>query len=352
MKLKFADLTLLSMEEEDLLDKPERVFLRSVTDILPYEAYLVLKQQFGVPVSESFDDDKTQWQYFFKIPGAYIEIYDWKLGSFSIGVFAEDGKREAGEKTAEAVYSLIKQHVPRVVTHLKSAIKEPKGMVIQNPYLIYYSSADKLLEIAEQVESWQYDPELRGRQPSIINKWLIYEYNLDFCRSAFFLYLASFEGLLNLIYELYLRKELRDERIYERLSREQIDIKLRLAPVYCSCFRSSLIDHQSEEFKKFHTIVNLRNDFIHANLTQSMRSPVVETDGYTFVVDQRRTAASLPRNISELNTTHIREVKNSVDEMVKQIIFEMAPRFRREMMHILELESIVIEYEDGELIVL
>ncbi len=83
-----------------------------------------------------------------------------------------------------------------------------------------------------------------------------------------------------------------------------------------------------------------------------MRSPIVEADGHTFIVDRNRMAASLPRNISELNTSHIKEVKSSIDEMVKQIISEMTPRFRREVMHILELESVVIEYEDGELIVL
>ncbi len=257
MRLKFTDITLLSLEAENSLDLPDRTFLLSVSDILPYETYLILKQQVGLPHSESFDEDKTQWQFLFKVQDAYVEVYDWKLTSFSIAVYTEDGKKESGERIAEAFYNLIKLHLPKVSGQLKLAIKEPKGMVLQNPYLIYYDSADKLLVLAEQLESLQYDPKLKGSSLNIVNDWLIQQNYLDFCRSAFFLYLASFEGLLNLIYELYLRKELRDERIYERLSREQIDIKLRLAPVYCSCFKSSLIDHRSDEFKKFHTIVNL-----------------------------------------------------------------------------------------------
>ena len=59
------------------------------------------------------------------------------------------------------------------------------------------------------------------------------------CRASFLLFIAAFEGFLNLLYELYLRPDLKDSRILGRLSREQIDLKILMAPVYCTCFAQS-----------------------------------------------------------------------------------------------------------------
>ncbi len=61
--------------------------------------------------------------------------------------------------------------------------------------------------------------------------------------SGFLPICGSAGGFPKLIYDLYLRAELRDDRIVDRLSREQIDVKLRLAPVYCECFSGTPIDH-------------------------------------------------------------------------------------------------------------
>jgi hypothetical protein len=165
-------------------------------------------------------------------------------------------------------------------------------------------------------------------------------------------FIAAFEGLLNLIYELYAKPDLRDGRIYDRLAREQIDIKVRLAPLYCCCFGSKLVDHHSEPFKQFHSIANLRNDFIHANLTKPMKTPIVIEDELSFAVEQTsRDKNSLPKSIDALYPQDIQMVKDNIDQMVELLIEDMQPRFRHEFKKILGEEYIHVLVEDGELIV-
>jgi hypothetical protein len=145
---------------------------------------------------------------------------------------------------------------------------------------------------------------------------------------------------------------LRDERIYERLARDQIDIKVRLAPVYCTCFSNNPIDHHSDAFKRFHSIVNLRNDFIHANLTKPMKTPIVCEDGHTFMVElDDREKDGLPKSFAILDPHDIEGVKESIDEMVELLIEAMQPRFRHEFRRIRSEEYVSVLIEDGEVVV-
>jgi hypothetical protein len=145
---------------------------------------------------------------------------------------------------------------------------------------------------------------------------------------------------------------LRDERLFDRLSREQIDIKLRLAPIYCECFSEKLIDHESDIFKRFHSIMNLRNDFIHANLTQSMRQAVIHEDGYVFILEKSsRDKNKLPKSIDALSQEDILLIKENIDQMIDLLASAMKPRFRKEFKNIIDSEHIQTTIEDGETIV-
>lgn len=233
-------------------------------ELSPYTVYTILKDLFGNPNSD-FDPTKSEWAYDLKVPGATIEIYDWKLGWVRIHVCAESDDHEEAMRIGEEFIEVLQKQAQRHSKQIKSAAETTNSYILQNPFALYYKSAKNIMEELEQMNSSESESAVL-----LLEKPLQLE---DLCRSAFFLFIASFEGFLNLIYELYLKSELKDERIYDRLSREQIDIKLRLAPVYCNCFKSELISSESESFKKFHSIVNLRNDFIHANLTKAMKIP-------------------------------------------------------------------------------
>lgn len=356
-------------------------FVLRPEDIQPYQAYLALKEWFGQPNSNNFDDSKSQWQYILRVPGAYIEIHDWKLDNFSIAVYLDgsskpntmmmselfknsksasqtikkwESEKEAAKKIAESFYKVLKIKAQRFRSKINSAPTKAVGSVLQNPFSLYFESANSLLELVEDLKSndLMLKSEVKPQKPEDINeKFAQLEKLNDLYRSMFFLYIASFEGLLNLIYDLYLKKNLRDDRIYERLIKEQIDIKIRLAPIYCECFNGNLIDNESEQFKQFHTIINLRNDFIHANLTKPMRSFFVRDDKYTFLINQIADKNELPKNFGDLNYEHVLHVRDSIISMSDMILDHMKPRFRSEFRDIMYDEFIQVEFEDGEIII-
>lgn len=330
-------------------------------DIPPLSAYYALRDLFGPPNYDDFDDTKSQWAYYLQVPGARLEIYDWKLESWSIAVHtdtseaiskeltylhdtgasgADYGRRmmelhshdndAQAENIGKAFLELLRKHAMKFSGKIDEAAKGAKRFVLQNPFALYYSSANSLLDKARKND----------------NK------SADYCRAVFFLFVAAFEGLLNLVYELYAKSELRDERIYERLARDQIDIKVRLAPLYCTCFSNEPIDYRSDIFKRFHSIANLRNDFIHANVTKPMKTPIVIEDGHTFMVEPSiRDKDGLPKSIAILDTNDIQVVKDSVDQMVALLVEAMQPRFRHEFKAILGEDYVPVLIEDGELIV-
>jgi len=326
----------------------DRSFLLKPEDVLPYEAYLVLKEIFGEPINDESEEYKIQWQFCLRNNEAYVEIYDWKLDSWSIAVYTEDKREETGQKVADSLFQLIKQRALHLKGKINKAANNATGHLIQNPYTLYYESANTLLDMARNCT----DISDREEIEQVLKRLKDWSSQYDLCRSAFLLYIASFEGLLNLIYELYLKKNLRDERIVERLTREQIDIKLRLAPVYCECFQDNPIDHTSEEFKNFHSIINLRNDFVHANFTKSMRTPVVVEDGYTFLISPiDKSLNGIPRSFSNLQIEHIEVVKQVIETMIERLIECMKPRYRKEFRDVIDQEYINVEYEDGEIVV-
>jgi hypothetical protein len=290
-----------------------------------------------------------------------LNIYDWKLDTWSIAVYEDSALEHAEQAYASADKSslnpelvnqileafdkgdeakaeeigneflaLLRKYIPKSAAKIKKAEAEANQFVLQNPFTLYYNSAVDLLEEAPEA----------GIDSS------------NYYRSAFFLFIAAFEGLLNLIYELYLKADLRDERIYERLSREQIDIKVRLAPTYCDCFTGKPFNHGSEVFKRFHSIVNLRNDFIHANFTKPMKRSIVVEDGYTFILEQNyRDKNGLPKSIDVLTEEDLQIIKENINHMIDLLAEGMKPRFRREFRKILAEDYVQVIIEDDELIV-
>lgn len=329
-------------------------------DISPLKAYYALKDLFGAP-NGTFDETKSQWAYFLRAPNAYLDIYDWKLESWSIAIYEDSssalaeeifgftsddiagpefGKKYSefmgkidvvkAEKIGNEFLALIRKHVPKSAARIKKVAAKASQFVLQNPFALYYNSAVSLLEEAPKAVTGES----------------------NYLRSAFFLFMAAFEGLLNLIYELYLKGELRDGRIYERLAREQIDIKVRLASLYCNCFSDKPFDHSCGVFKEFRSIVGLRNNFIHANLTSSMKRPIVVEDGHTFIVEQsNRDKHGLPKSIDALTKEDLELIRRNINQMIDLLAEGMKPRFRREFGKILKEDYIQVIVEDGEMIV-
>ncbi len=328
-------------EDFESSDVTPRTLLSKPSDLNPLEVYLGLKRLFGEPDRTFIDEDKQQWVFLLKTTDSRIEVYDWKLDSWSIAVYQKDNDEQRARKIVDELLKQIKKSFSQQRATAAALLKNPQGHVIENPFALYYQTANELVDLAEQLQS--HEIEFFGPFPTL--RWSEAQYTL--CRSAFFQYVAAMEGLLNLIYEIYLRPELREDRIADRLSREQIDVKLRLAPVYCDCFRDKPIDHTTDAFKNFHTLANARNNFIHANLTKAMRTPLVVHEGASYLIRHAKINGKLPNSFRDVGIEEIRKVRDSISDIVDQVLAHMKPRYRREFSSVMHDGHIRIEYEDG-----
>jgi len=337
----------IAMPDEFQIAGEDRTSFAKPSSLSPLKAYLGLKSLFGEPNRDFLDDTKQQWVFLIKADEALIEVCDWKIESWSIHVY-EKNKDEvrAGLLSAE-LEKQIAEAAKKQGSLASSLLRNPSGHVIENPFALYYETAGELTEIAKQLNS-----EHRIASNSGI-KLPVGSTESTLCRAAFFQLIAAVEGLLNLVYELYLKKELRDGRIVERLAREQIDMKLRLAPIYCDCFEGRPIDHTTESFHNFQRLVNRRNDFIHANLTKSMKTAIVRHDEMTFVAsaeDQKPTP--IPNSISDVEIEDVKKIKAVVDELIAQLLAGMRPVYRKVFRSVMYDAFIHVEYEEGVPVVL
>ena len=322
-------------------------------DVSPYIVYSLLKEYFGEPNCYDVDEEKQQWEWTFKYKEFYISIYDWRLLSTSIAIHSLNENKSRGEKLAEVIHSLLKKEGLQKKNKIKTLIKNSKHKVLENPFITYYSTAKNLLDVAsfiDKIVTTNVSQIFKEEQGKIVNStglnFELWHKQNDLYRSSFLMFLSSFEGFLNIMYELYLKPELRVGRIYERIAREQIDIKLRIAPIYCDGLKAKIINNEDERFKAFLRLVNLRNDYVHANLIKSLERYVVEEDDYTFIVENEE-FTDIPSNINKIELKHVELVKTIIDNVIELVFESMKPNTKREFKKLIYSQEIEMIEEDG-----
>jgi len=70
----------------------------------------------------------------------------------------------------------------------------------------------------------------------------------------------------NLVIFILARKEIKDnDRHFQNVIRQQIDIRVQSLHLNCVGFKG-VIDYSNEKCKRFHSIINERNDILHGNM--------------------------------------------------------------------------------------
>jgi len=315
-------------------------------DANPYIVYTTLKEYFGESHSNNIDEDKQQWQWTFSYKDFFIEIYDWKLSSTFIAIYSIHSNQESSKILAEKLNEFFVKEGKKSIGKIKTKIKNSKHRVLENPFFTYYSTAENLMIIASFINN------IKANNPSTvplrkkIMGFELWQKQSDIYRSAFLMYLSSFEGFINILYELYLKQELRDDRINEKISREQLDIKLRMLPIYCDGFKVKIINSEDERFKNYLRLISLRNNYVHANLIKSLERYVIEEDGFLFIIENEETS-EIPANINKLEIKHIALVKGIIDEVIELVFESMEPKTRREFKKLIYQQEIEMIVDDG-----
>jgi len=96
-------------------------------------------------------------------------------------------------------------------------------------------------------------------------------------------------------------------------------------------------------------LINLRNNYVHANLVKTFERHLILEDGYTFILEHED-AEDIPTNINRLEQHHVIHVQNCIDQAVEFVLESMKPKVKREFSQVIYEEDIEIEEEDGEMI--
>jgi hypothetical protein len=269
-------------------------------------------------------------------------IYDSKLtGGLDYGTMCSD--------VEDAFKELIGQSADSPSGRWQKKVEQSPHFKIENIHKLYFEGAHRLGVLGDPVEQRLSTVDL-GAEGARFGAL----YPSDIRRSQFFLLMASFEGFLNLLYEVYLEPEIRsDTRVASSIQREHLDFKVRVAPTRCFCFKpKKLISDDGDVFKKFQYLLGLRNDFIHANISTQMKRYRVQERSHSFWVRPgKQSRYGLPTNAAELQKEHITFVFEVIEGMVELVLKAMKPTYRRDFSAALQRDEIEIEVRDDEYVI-
>src|SRR5690606_14504468 len=119
------------------------------------------------------------------------------LLSSSIAVYHQASDKEKSQKLAESINDLLTKTSLQKKSKIKSAIKDSKHKLLENPFVTYYSTAENLLQIAitidELVKSSSIKEDLsNGISFSLSDSLDLWDKKSDLYRSAFLMFLSSF----------------------------------------------------------------------------------------------------------------------------------------------------------------
>jgi hypothetical protein len=300
--------------------------------ISPYVAYSFLKAHFGAPqykMKNLSDYDKVQWQYFIKSSKSYLRIYDWKLFDWSIGI-GRDISAKLGTATQpeeQRAMSDAKFLLSRIKKYARTTARVPvakhRYQLVENVFQTNYSRAEGLFNLMTARTSYTDMSALA---------W-----------SAAVSYIFSVEGLLNLVYDIYLNSNIRENtNLQEHLQRLSLIDKWCLASYVCYCF-SSPLKNSSKGYQSLKKLVNLRNQWAHSSITPEMRTFFIREDDLSFATTPVPVAKHFDVPGEEIS--FVKGVRRDTDSIVSELLQAVRPELRASFLEVLRYEAISLDTE-------
>ena len=283
-----------------------------------------------------------EWKYYVRTPsGGIIRIGTEKLHSvLKIFHVLPEGISEPNEKQIKEGEKFVSDLLIEA-TRLKGQILNPRKefeegegthlYLLDNVFRRNYGSAELMLEDADEYEDTNfaeykknlqsiYDMEEDSEKNAYIDKYLA---GLGmFYRSIIIHYFLAFEGFVNLLYHAFLKKELKDQNLEQRLD---IEMKVLLMPALCNGFRNELLDPESEMLKNFKRLRNYRNEIFHSKITDSLKYVAFVQDGFFYTIDMEKSkkGSFFPPAGKTLQKEDALKVKSIVDILIEEILNKM-----------------------------
>ena len=287
--------------------------------------YKVMDETFGSP--NYYPGEKSTWEWVIYTKAGLLTVYDYK-GLWSIGyLYTKPSEELRAEATIfrDALFEEAKK-----VKISKKQIKKGKiGGAIRNPYSIYRRTTGDLMNQAYKVVEEIY--KIRSEKDFLksvngINLGIVVG---SLYRAAFMSNFLSLEGFINLIYKLFLRERYRKEIYEKRLRGEMLPIKILEIDTYCHSFENPPLTEKDELFSATQHFINIRNQFLHANICEPMESHYVKLDKHNVVVESEvKEKYGITSDLNKLTNIHIIRAEKLVEKIVLKILQSLVEKIK------------------------
>ena len=352
MKKRFSieDFRLASLEEVSKYAGGHAILVSSPRGISTFVVYNFLREYFGRPNSllpeMLVQKEKITWEYVLKGPRRFLSVSDWKLYTWSIGIrlpwsridqnvrFEEVTKYD---EEARADANILLEEIVKYAKTAEIPITKHSYQLIENTYKINYSYGEHLLQSLNQ----PIDPSI---VPELAQSFVHPESFEDCCIAwaAIMSLVISVEAMFNILFEIYLRKEIReDEALRRHIFRLSLPDKWLLFASLCTCFAKPL-DRKCRGYQSLKRLTGIRNSWAHANVSDEMRTFIIRKDKLIFATKRSPISKDIHPRISSVDYTLVRRVKNDVDAIKFEILSAMKTNDKRKFAKALEQHNIVL----------
>lgn len=280
--------------------------------------YKVMHETFSLP--NHYPGEKSTWEWVIYTNAGLLTVYDYK-GGWSIGYLYVKPTEELMAETNNFRDALLEE--AKKVKISKKQIKKGKiGGSIFTPYSLYKNTTGELMGQAEKIiDEINKLERIMENIGELTNK----NYTVaSLFRAAFMTSFLSLEGFVNLIYFLFIKDRYRHGIQKTRLDREMLPSKILEMDTYCHSFKHASLTQKDELFSAIHYFMDIRNQFLHANICEPLQTHVVMLDKYILTVKGKSEEKfGLTTDIRNLTNIHILRAEKLVEKFVIKTLQSM-----------------------------
>lgn len=312
----------------------------------PFVVYCFLKEHFGKPNYPSLDiEGKVTWEYVLKPPRsrALLAVYDWKLHSWSIGIKFPSSRREISyeerskyDKEARADANILLDEIVEYAKIADIPVTKYSYQWIENTHRINYSYGEHFLESLSQTVN-------TSNVPALSQSFLPpYFEESCFAWGAVMSFVISVEAMFNIIFEIYLKREIREDKaLRHRVFRLPLLDKWLLFASLCTCFVEPL-NRRCRGYRSLDRLIKIRNSWAHAGVIDEMRTFIIRKDKLIFATKRSPISKEIHPRIRAANYTLAKRVKNDVDMIKLEILSAMKSSDRKKFEKALGQDAILL----------
>lgn len=334
-------------------------------EIKPVDLFCYLYSKYGPPngLLTLFRNPKLgssnliQWDWMLKNQLGTLHIQGH---NFRTEVFISDEIKDSNLKIEDFINQIKSdfKNYGKEISNTKKSLEKWTEFV--NPFSRIKSTIDqhflKLaeleLDISQDKISNIFDLEDQHKWTEVTNKYYFAVGLIYGLRSMLPVMAESF---INFLIFILGRPEIKsNQRLFDTTIRQPIDIRIQSLHLNCNFFIEP-IDYTSSECKKFHTLMNERNDMLHGNINiskQSFGEVYFNRDMAIYDTYQDHWEKSIGILINSVKFESIHDDKKIVDAFIQYILSKIDPKVRGPLEELLNKSYLGFNYKTGRVGVL